>query len=115
MGRNRSKQTIRSKPKLHEQERKLTSHVRLFSSFVRSFVRSFVNFPKTINKQRLLIPALVKLMLNKEHHKKMLNRTKANMGRDFKRQSLRDTLLVTFSGDREKAAIWRLDECEVGG
>ena len=37
------------------------------------------------------------------------------MARDFKKQSLQNALLITVSGDREKGAIWRLDECEVGG
>ena len=36
------------------------------------------------------------------------------MARDVKRQSLRKTLLITVSEDRERAAIWRLDESEVG-
>ena len=53
-------------------------------------------------------------MLNKEHHKKVVNWTKANVARDFKMQSLRNALLITVSGDREKAAMWRLDKCEVG-
>ena len=58
---------------------------------------------------------IVKMVLNKEHHKKVVNCTRAKVARDFKRQSLRNALLITVSGDGEKAAIWRLDECEVGG
>ena len=54
-----------------------------------------------------------KIMLKKEHHTRVVNWTKANMARDFKRQSLRNALLINFSGDREKAKIWRVDECEV--
>ena len=57
----------------------------------------------------------VKMMLKKEHHKKVVNWTRAKVARDFKRQSLRNALLITVSGDREQAAIWRLDECEVNG
>ena len=57
----------------------------------------------------------LKMMLNKEHHKRVVNWTRPKEARDFKRQSLRNALLITVSGDREKAAIWRLDECEVGG
>ena len=56
----------------------------------------------------------VKMMLNKEHHKKAVNWTKNNMALDFKRQWLRNSLRITASGDCEKAAIWRLSECEVG-
>ena len=57
----------------------------------------------------------VKMMLHKDHHKNVVNWTKRFVARDFKRQSLRNALLITVSGDREKSAIWRLDECEVGG
>ena len=57
----------------------------------------------------------VRMMLDKEHHKKVGNWTTAKVARDFKRESLRNTLLITVSGDREKAAIWRLHECEVRG
>ena len=47
--------------------------------------------------------------------KKVVKWTRAKLARDFKRQSLRNALLINLSGDREKAAIWRLDESEVGG
>ena len=57
----------------------------------------------------------VKMMLDNEHHKKIVNYTRAKVARDFKRQSLRTALLITVSGDCEKAAIWRLDESKVGG
>ena len=57
----------------------------------------------------------VLMMLTKEHHKKVVNWTRAKVARDFKRQSLRNALLVNVSGDCEKAAIWRLDQSEVGG
>ena len=44
----------------------------------------------------------------------MVNWTRAKVARDFKRQSLPNALLITISGDGEKAAIWRLEECEIG-
>ena len=47
----------------------------------------------------------IKIMLNKEHHKKVVYQTKANVARDFKRQHLRNALLITVSGDHEKTAI----------
>ena len=37
------------------------------------------------------------------------------MARDVKRHSLWNSLLITVSGDREKTAMWRLDECDVSG
>ena len=37
------------------------------------------------------------------------------MARDVKRHSLRNALLITVSGDREKTTMWRLDECDVSG
>ena len=36
------------------------------------------------------------------------------MTRDVKRHSLRNALLITVTGDREKTAMLRLDECDVG-
>ena len=57
----------------------------------------------------------VKVMLNKEHRKRVVIWTKAKVARDFKKQSLRNALLITVSGDRQKAAIWLLDKCEMGG
>ena len=57
----------------------------------------------------------VKMMLDKEHHKKVVSWTRDNVAQDFTRQSLRNSPLITVSGDLEKAAIWRLDESEVGG
>ena len=41
--------------------------------------------------------------------------TRKNVARDVKRHSLRNTLLITVRGNREKTAMWRLDECEVSG
>ena len=57
----------------------------------------------------------VKMMLDKEHHQKVANWTRAKVARNFKRQSLQNALLITISRDREKAAIWRPDKSEVGG
>ena len=37
------------------------------------------------------------------------------MARDVKRHSLRNALLITVPGDREKNAMWCLDECELSG
>ena len=56
----------------------------------------------------------VKMMLDKGHQKKVVNWTRPKVAPDFKRQSLRNALLIIVSGDREKAAIWRLDANEVG-
>ena len=41
--------------------------------------------------------------------------TRKNVTRDVKRHSLRNALLITVTGDRKKTAMWRLDECDVGG
>ena len=56
----------------------------------------------------------VKILLDNGHHKKVVNWTRAKAW-DFKMQPLRNALLFTVSGHREKAAIWRLEECGVGG
>ena len=37
------------------------------------------------------------------------------MARDVKRRELRNALLITVTGDREKTAMLRLDECDMGG
>ena len=57
----------------------------------------------------------VKMMLPKEYHTNVVAWTKKHVARDVKRQSLRNALLITVTGDREKTAMWRLDECELGG
>ena len=57
----------------------------------------------------------VKMMLPKEYHTKVVAWTRKNVARDVKRHSLRTALLITVSGDREKTAMWRLDECDVSG
>ena len=51
----------------------------------------------------------VKMMLPKEYHTNVLAWTKKNVTRDAKRHSLRNALLITVTGDREKTAMWRLD------
>ena len=53
-------------------------------------------------------------MVDNEHNKGLVNWTRAKVARNFKRQSLQNALLITLSGDREKAAIWCLHNCEVG-
>ena len=57
----------------------------------------------------------VKMMLPKEYHTSVVAWSRKNVARDVKRHSLRNTLLITVSGDREKTAMWRLDECDVSG
>ena len=57
----------------------------------------------------------VKMLLDEEHHKKVVNWTRAKVAQDFKRQSLRNALHMTVTEDRGKAVIWCLDKGEVGG
>ena len=57
----------------------------------------------------------VKMMLPKEYHTNVVGWTRKNVTRDVKRHSLRNAPLTTVTGDREKTAMWRLDECDVGG
>ena len=57
----------------------------------------------------------VKMMLPKEYHTKVVAWTKKNVAQDVKQHSLRNALLITVTGDRERTAMWRLDECDVGG
>ena len=56
-----------------------------------------------------------KMMLPKEYHPNVLAWTKKHVARDVKRRELRNALLITVTGDREKNAMLRLDECDVGG
>ena len=56
-----------------------------------------------------------KMMLPKEYHPKLLAPTHKHAARDFKRRELRNALLITITGDREKTTMLRLDECDVGG
>ena len=57
----------------------------------------------------------VKMMLPKEYHTNVVACRRKNVARDVKRHSLRNAVLITVSGDREKTAMWRLDECELSG
>ena len=57
----------------------------------------------------------VKMMLPKEYHTNVVAWTRKNVAREFKRHPLRNALLITVRGDREKTAMWRLDECDVSG
>ena len=57
----------------------------------------------------------VKMMLPKEYHTNVVAWTRKNVARNVKRYSLRNALLITVSGDREKTAMWLLDECDVSG
>ena len=57
----------------------------------------------------------VKMMLPKGYHTNVVAWTRKNVARDVKRHSLRNALIITVSGDREKTAMWRLDECDVSG
>ena len=57
----------------------------------------------------------VKMMLPKEYHTNVVAWTRKNVARDVKRHSLWNALLITVTGDREKTAMWRLDECDVSG
>ena len=57
----------------------------------------------------------VKMMLPKEYHTNVVAWTKKNVTRDVKRHSLRNALLITVTSDCGKTAMWRLDECDVGG
>ena len=57
----------------------------------------------------------VKMMLPKEYHTNVVAWTRKNVARDVKPHSLRNALLITVTGNREKTAMWRLDECDVSG
>ena len=56
-----------------------------------------------------------KMMLSREYHPNVLAWTKKHVARDVKRRELGNALLITVTGDREKTAMLRLDECDVGG
>ena len=56
-----------------------------------------------------------KMMLPKEYHPKVLAWTNEHVARDVKQRQLRNALLITVTGDREKTAMLRLYECDVGG
>ena len=54
------------------------------------------------------------MMLPKEYHPNVLAWTKKHVARDVKRRELQNALLITVRGDREKTAMLRLDDCDVG-
>ena len=56
-----------------------------------------------------------KMMLPKEYHPNVLGWTKKHVARDVKRPELRNAPLITVTGDCEKTAMLRLDECDAGG
>ena len=56
-----------------------------------------------------------KMMLPEEYHPNVLALTKKPVARDVKRRELRKALLITVTGNREKTAMLRLDDCDVGG
>ena len=73
---------------------------------------------KRVNKEeakRAKSNHTVKIMLPKEYHRNVVAWTKQHVAPDVKRHSLRNALLFTVTGDCEKTAMWRLDECELGG
>ena len=73
---------------------------------------------KRVNKEeakRAKSNPTVKMMLPKEYHTNVVAWTRKNVTRDVKRHSLRNALLITVTGDREKTAMWCLDECDMGG
>ena len=55
------------------------------------------------------------MMLPREYHPNVFAWTKKHVARDVKRRELRNALLITSTGDRERTAMLRLDECDVGG
>ena len=55
------------------------------------------------------------MMLPKDYNPNVLAWTKKHVARDVMRRELRNTVLITVTGDREKTAMLRLDECDVGG
>ena len=57
----------------------------------------------------------VKMMLPKEYHTNVVAWTRKMVARDVKQNPLGNALLITVTGDREKTAMWRLDECDVSG
>ena len=56
-----------------------------------------------------------KMMLPKEYHTNALAWTRRHVARDVKWHPLRNALVITVTGDREKTEMLCLDECDVGG
>ena len=65
--------------------------------------------------QRARFNHTFKMMLPREYHPNVLAWTKKHVARDVKRRELQNALHITVTGDREKTAMLRLDECDVGG
>ena len=57
----------------------------------------------------------VEMMLPKEYHTNVVAWTRKIVARDVKRHSLQNALLITVTGNTEKTAMWRLDECDLSG
>ena len=57
----------------------------------------------------------VNMMLPKEYHTNVVAWTRKNVAPDVKRHSLLNALLIPVTGNCEKTAMWRLDECDVSG
>ena len=55
------------------------------------------------------------MMLPREYYPNVLAWTKKHVARDVRGGELRTALLITVTGDRERTAMLRLDECDVGG
>ena len=73
---------------------------------------------KTVTKEeakRAKSNHTVRMMPPTEYHTNVVAWTRKNVTRDVNRHSLRNALLITVTGYREKTAMWRLDECDVGG
>ena len=83
--------------------------VRLLSMLPETWIKSFTKE----EAKRAKSNHTVKMMLPKEYHSNVVAWARRNLARDVKRHSLRNALLITVSGDREKTAMWRLDECDV--
>ena len=67
----------------------------------------------------MLSASLIQLEYASKHWKStfsyFLAWTKKHVARDVKRRELRNALLITVTGDRQKTVMMRLDECDVGG
>ena len=86
-------------------------HTRLLNIFLDSWTKQVTKAEAKKAKSN----HTVKMMLRKDHHKNVVSWARRFVARDFKQQSLRNALPITVSEDREKNAIWSLDECDVGG
>ena len=82
---------------------------RLLSMLLKAWIKRVTK----VEAKRAKSNHTVKMMLPKEYHTNVVAWTRKNVPRDVKRHSLWNALLITVSGDREKTAMWRLDECDV--